>query len=83
MTKVPGTDDAQVAILVADPFQRRGLGAELLRHLMAVAKQERIRHLTVEFLTDNSVTRRMCEKLGFRLEKVPGEGMVKAEMAIQ
>ena len=50
---------------------------------MAVAKQERIRHLTVEFLTDNSVTRRMCEKLGFRLERVPGEGMVKAEMAIQ
>jgi acetyltransferase len=83
MTKVPGTDDAQFAILVADPFQRRGLGAELLRHLMAVAKQEKIRHLTAEFLTDNSVTRRMCEKLGFRLERIPGEGLVKAEIAIQ
>jgi len=83
MTKVPGTDDAQFAILVADPFQRRGLGAGLLRHLMAVAKQEKIRHLTAEFLIDNSVTRRMCEKLGFRLEKVAGEGIVKAEIAIQ
>jgi acetyltransferase len=83
MTKVPGTDDAQFAILVADPFQRRGLGAGLLRHLMDVAKQEKIRHLKAEFLIDNSVTRRMCEKLGFRLEKVAGEGMVKAEIAIQ
>jgi RimJ/RimL family protein N-acetyltransferase len=50
---------------------------------MAVAKEEKIRHLKAEFLIDNSVTRRMCEKLGFRLEKVPGEGMVKAEIAIQ
>jgi acetyltransferase len=83
MTKVPGTDDAQFAILVADPFQRRGLGAELLRHLMAVAKEEKVRRLQAEFLIDNSVTRRMCEKLGFRLEKVPGEGIVKAEIAIQ
>jgi len=24
----------------------------------------------------------MCEKLGFRLEKVAGEGIVKAEIAI-
>jgi acetyltransferase len=83
MTKVPGTEDAQFAILVADTFQRRGLGAELLRRLMAVAKEEKIRHLKAEFLIDNSATRRMCEKLGFRLEKVADQGLVKAEIAIQ
>jgi acetyltransferase len=83
LTKVPGTEDAQFAILVADTFQRRGLGAELLRRLMAVAKQEKIRHLKAEFLIDNTATRRMCEKLGFRLEKVPAQGIVRAEIAIQ
>jgi acetyltransferase len=82
MTKVSGTEDAQFAILVADPFQRRGLGSELLHHLMAVAREEKIRHLNAEFLIDNTITRRMCEKLGFRLEKVAGEGIVKAEIAI-
>jgi acetyltransferase len=82
MTKIPGTEDAQFAILVADTFQRRGLGAELLRRLMAVAKEEKIRHLQAEFLVENSATRRMCEKLGFRLEKAPDKGMVKAEIAI-
>ena len=30
MTKVSGTDDAQFAILVADPFQRRGLGRRIV-----------------------------------------------------
>jgi acetyltransferase len=83
MTKIPGTEDAQFAILVADTFQRRGLGAELLRRLMAVAQQEKIRHLKAEFLIDNSATRRMCEKLGFRIEKVAEQGLVKAEIAIQ
>jgi len=83
MTKVPGTEDAQFAILVADTFQRRGLGEELLRRLMAVAKEEKIRHLQAEFLIENSVTRRMCEKLGFRLEKVADQGLVKAEITIQ
>ena len=45
MTKISGTEDAQFAILVADAFQRRGLGEELIRRLMAVAKQEKIRLL--------------------------------------
>jgi acetyltransferase len=83
MTKVPGTEDAQFAILVADPFQRRGLGAELIRRLMAIAKQEKIRNLQAEFLIDNSITGRMCEELGFRLEKVADEGIIKAEITIQ
>jgi acetyltransferase len=83
MTKVSGTEDAEFAILVADAFQRRGLGAELLRRLMAVAKQEKIRHLKAEFLMDNAATRQMCEKLGFRLERAPEQGMVRAEIAIQ
>jgi acetyltransferase len=82
MTKIPGTEDAQFAILVADTFQRRGLGAELLHRLIAVAKAEKIRHLQAEFLIENTATRRMCEQLGFRLEKVPDQGMVKAEIAI-
>jgi acetyltransferase len=82
-TKIPGTEDAEFAILVADAFQRRGLGAELLRRLMAVAKQEKIRHLKAEFLMDNTATRHMCEKLGFRIERVPEQGMVRAEIAIR
>jgi len=83
MTKISGSEDAQFAILVADAFQRRGLGEELIRRLMAVAKQEKIRLLEAEFLIDNSVARRICEKLGFRLEKDPDQGIVKAEIAIQ
>jgi len=82
MAKISGTEDAQFAILVADAFQRRGLGAELLRRLLAVAKQEKIKHLRAEFLVDNTATRRMCEDLGFRLEKHSEEGLVKAEIAI-
>ena len=82
MARIPGTEDAQFAILVADAFQRRGLGAELLRRLMAIAKKEKIGRLQAEFLIDNSATRQMCEKLGFHLEKVADQGLVKVEVAI-
>ena len=81
MAKISGTEDAQFAILVADAFQRRGLGAELVRRLVAVAKQEKIQHLRAEFLVENSATRRMCENLGFRLEKVADQGLMRAEVA--
>jgi acetyltransferase len=83
MARVPGTEDAEFSILVADPFQRRGLGAELIRRLMVIAKREKIRHLRAELLTANSVTKRMVEKLGFRLEKAPEEGMLKAVIDVQ
>ena len=82
MTKDSGTQDAQVAVVVADAFQRHGLGAELFRRLMAIAKAEKIGHLRVEFLVENTAMRRMCEELGFRLEKVPDQRMVKAEIAV-
>jgi acetyltransferase len=82
MAKIPGTDDAQFAIVVADAFQRHGLGAELVRRLLAVAKQEKIQHLRAEFLVENSATRRMCENLGFQIEKLADQGLMKAEIAI-
>jgi acetyltransferase len=81
MAKISGTEDAQFAILVADAFQRRGLGAELVRRLLAVAQQEKIQHLRAEFLVENAATRRMCENLGFRLEKVADQGLMRAEIA--
>ena len=82
MSRVSGTDEAEFSILVADPFQRRGLGAELIRRLMAVAKREKIRLMRAELLSANTPTRRMCEKLGFRLERAPEEGMLKAEIDV-
>jgi len=82
MTRFSGTTETDFAIVVADRFQQRGLGGELLRRMLEVAKAEKISRLKGEFLADNSVARTLCEKIGFRLEEIPDEGLVRAELAV-
>jgi len=82
LTRVPGTDEAEFSVLVTDPYQRRGLGPELLRRLLEVARQEKVRRITAEILRDNLAMQNICKKLGFRLERVPGEGVVRAQIEL-
>jgi acetyltransferase len=82
LSKLHGTDEAEFALLVHDSFQGRGLGTELLRRLLAVARGEQVRRVVGQILTQNSAMLRLCEELGFSL--VPsGDGeMLRAEIAV-
>ena len=52
--RIPGEPDlAEVAVTVTDSWQRRGLGAALLRELAQRAAEEGIRHFTAEMLAEN------------------------------
>jgi len=82
LTRVPGTDEAEFSVLVTDPYQRRGLGPELLRRLLEVARQEKVRRITAEILRDNLPMQNICKNLGFHLERVPREGVVRAEIEL-
>ena len=80
LTKEPGTDEAQFAILVADPVQSRGLGSELLRRLLDIGRHEKVRCITAEILTENYAMQKICERLGFHMERDAEEGVVKARI---
>jgi acetyltransferase len=82
LTKQPGTEEAQFAILVSDPVQSRGLGSELLRRLIDIGRKEKLRRITAEILTDNYPMQKVCERLGFRLERDAEEGVVKAQIEL-
>jgi RimJ/RimL family protein N-acetyltransferase len=45
---------AELAIIVADEWQRRGVGFQLLRTLLRRAREENITTISAEVLTDNS-----------------------------
>jgi acetyltransferase len=80
LVKKPGTDEAEFALLVSDRVQRSGLGTELLRRLLQVGRDEKLRRITADILPQNTVMQRLCEKLGFRLEHDFREGLVKARI---
>jgi len=82
LRKIPGTNDAEFAILVSDQVQGQGLGTELVRRLIEVARQEKISKLTGDVLQDNVIMRRVCEKLGFKFSGEPGEPVLKAELVL-
>lgn len=78
LSKLHGTDEAEFSMLVADQFQRRGLGTELLRRLIQIGRDEKLDRITADILTDNMAMQRISQKLGFHMERILGEPMVKA-----
>jgi acetyltransferase len=59
--------DAEVAVLVSDQWQGKGLGTELLTKVVQVARAEKFRRLSGEILRDNLATQAIFRKVGFRL----------------
>jgi acetyltransferase len=76
-------EDGEFAIVVGDPFQRQGLGSELLRRLIDVARAENLTRLRGDVLTDNIGMQRVCAALGFRLRYEPEESVIKAELELR
>ena len=61
------SDEAEVAVLVADQYQNQGLGLELLRRIAHVAREEKLTRLISEMLTDNVAMQAISKKLGFKI----------------
>lgn len=71
LSKLHGSSDAEFAILIDDDYQRTGLGTQLLKRLLDVARHEGIERVVAEILPENSGMRRVCEKLGFTMKRTP------------
>jgi acetyltransferase len=64
LRKVRHTTTAQFAVLVADRWQKKGLGTELLRRLIGVARDEKLTSLLGQVHPENREMMRVCEKAG-------------------
>jgi acetyltransferase len=82
MMKVLGTNEAEVAVLVSDQWQGRGLGKELLARLLIIGRDEKLAKLVADILPDNRGIMRICEKLGFTLKHSIEDEVVRAEFTL-
>jgi acetyltransferase len=78
LSKLHRRDEAELAVLVHDGFQHLGMGTELYRRLIAIARNEKLRRLQSTVLAENQDMRGICQKLGFHMSMDMEEGTVTA-----
>jgi acetyltransferase len=72
--RIAGTTRAECAIVVADAWQGRGVGTELMRTLMLAAQRNGIRYLEGSVLAENQRIASWARRLGFTVHTEPHSG---------
>jgi acetyltransferase len=67
LSRIHGENGAEFAMLIADPWQRQGLGTTVLGLLLEIGREEGLERISAEILHENRAMQRICKKLGFRL----------------
>jgi GNAT superfamily N-acetyltransferase len=74
-------DTAEMAIVVGDPFQRQGLGSELVTRLADAASAVGIRKFAATMLEDNDVAAALMRRFARRLHEGAASGGVRELVA--
>jgi acetyltransferase len=82
LSKLRGREEAELAVLVDDHYQHQGMGTELYRRLIAVARDEKVKLVVSTILGENREMRAICQKLGFKMEVDMEDGTVRAELEV-
>lgn len=83
LSRERGRNEAEIAILVADAWQRHGIGTELVRRLVAIGRTAGLDRIHADMLGSNPGMRRLAQAAGFRVAAVPGDpGVLRAELPL-
>jgi acetyltransferase len=66
ISKLPDLENAEMAVLVGDPWQGQGIGKALCVHCLKIAKELGIKKMWMEILKGNTKMLYRSEKLGFK-----------------
>ncbi|MCU1593928.1 MAG: hypothetical protein JWO12_1320, partial [Frankiales bacterium] len=81
--RAPGTADAEVAVVVEDAHQGRGLGPILLEHLAAAGEERGIERFVANVLPSNRRMLEVFRSAGFEIERHLADGYVELEYPIR
>lgn len=70
--------EAEVAVLVADRYQNQGLGTELLRRSIQIARDEKVIRVVAEILRDNVAMEKVFQRLGFSFRALRNSDSITA-----
>lgn len=64
LSRLPSPEEAEIGVVVADKFQHQGLGSELIKKLVEIARIEKIKRVVAEFHSENSAIRHLAKHGG-------------------
>jgi acetyltransferase len=67
LVKEHGTNEAEFAVLISDPWQGKGFGSELLKLLVQVGRNEGLRRITGHISPENATMKTVSEEVGFTM----------------
>lgn len=73
-------DEARLSVLVSDRYHGQGMGTELVRRLVEIARKENLQRIVAMISPENESMQKICRKLGFQMRSVQETGMVEALM---
>ena len=82
LSKIRGTDDAEFALIVSDPYQGLGVGTELASRLLQAGRDENINRVFGDILPENIEMQRICEKLHFEMTHNVKESLIRATIKL-
>jgi len=80
LSKLHGRDEGELAAVAIDAAQHKGLGTELYRRLIEVAREEKLKKLISNMLPENREMRALCVKHGFKMFSNLEDNMIRAEL---
>ena len=82
LSKLHGLNEGELAAVAIDAAQHKGLGTELYRRLIELARAERLGMLISNMLPENKEMRSLCAKLGFKMFSSLEDNMIRAELKL-
>jgi acetyltransferase len=82
LSKLHGTNEAELGLIVSDQWQGKGVGSQLLHLLAQIGRDEKLGRITAEIRADNRVMQHIVRKAGFKVSQAPGAPGCVAELAL-
>jgi GNAT superfamily N-acetyltransferase len=78
----PNRDRAEIAFLVLDDYQGKGIGSLLLQHLAVIGRAQGVREFQADVLADNHRMIGVFERSGFPITRSTDVGVVQLILTI-
>ena len=82
LVKSHTANEAELAVIVSDGFQRRGIGSGIVRQLVDFARAEKLERITASMLFENRPMQKVFERQGFRIQQGADAESIEAELIL-